>query len=292
MNTIALPAPVTAGRPRRVSGHPGLIAGTAILTLIVLMAILAPLIAPEDPYAQSLARRLRPPVWDEGGSWEHVFGTDKLGRDYLTRLIYGSQISLLIGICAALLSGIVGTTLGMVAGYFGGRVDMAINWLITVRLSMPIVLVALAVVGVIGGSLQVMIGVIGFLLWDRFAVVIRAATMQIRNMEYVTAARTAGCSTLRILLTEILPNLINPLLVVASLEVAHAILLEAALSFLGLGVQPPLPAWGLMIAEGKDYLLFMPYLIALPGAALFLLVLAINMIGDGVRDVTAPGGRG
>jgi peptide/nickel transport system permease protein len=171
-------------------------------------------------------------------------------------------------------------------------VDLLVTFLITVRLSMPVVLVALAVVAVVGGSLQVVIAVLGLLLWDRYAVVMRAATMQIREMDYVTAARAVGCSTFRILASEVMPNIANSLIVVATLEMAHAILLEAALSFLGVGVQPPLPSWGLMVSEGKDYILFgEPWLITIPGLALFLLVLAINLVGDGVRDVTAPENR-
>jgi len=265
--------------------------GSTIVVLVLLIAILAPLIAPHDPYHQDLLNRLKPPVWDSRGTWEHIFGTDHLGRDYLSRLIYGSRISLLIGIGAALISGIIGTFLGVMAGYFGGRVDMVVTFLITVRLSMPVVLVALAVVAIVGGSLQVVIGVLGLLLWDRFAVVMRSSTLQIRSMDYVTAARAVGCSTTRILMTEVMPNVVNNLIVIATLEIAHAIILEAALSFLGLGVQPPLPSWGLMVSEGKDMMLFEPWLITIPGVALFALVLSVNLLGDGMRDVTAPENR-
>ena len=236
-------------------------------------------------------RRLIPPVWDSRGTWDHVLGTDHLGRDYLSRLIYGARISLLIGFGAALISGLIGTVMGVMAGYFGGRVDMVVTFLITVRLSMPVVLVALAVVAIVGGSLQVVITVLGLLLWDRFAVVMRSSTLQIRSMDYVAAAQAVGCSTKRILMTEIMPNVVNNLIVIATLEMAHAIILEAALSFLGLGVQPPLPSWGLMVSEGKDMMLFEAWLITIPGVALFLLVLAINLMGDGVRDITAPENR-
>ncbi len=297
--TAALPTAESILQPsprlmmfRRMGRHAGLMLGGGVFLAIVLIALLAPLIAPADPYIQNVAGRLVSPVWEEDGSWLHLFGTDHLGRDYLTRLIYGARVSLLIGVCAAMISGLIGTTLGVTAGYFGGRVDTVITTIITIRLSLPVVLVALAVVGVIGGSLQVMIAVIGLLLWDRFAVVMRSATMQIRSLDYVAAARVSGCSTLRIVLTEVLPNVLNPLIVVATLEMAHAILLEAALSFLGLGVQPPLPSWGLMIAEGKNYILFKSWLIGVPGVALFALILAINLMGDGVRDITAPEGRG
>ncbi len=167
----------------------------------------------------------------------------------------------------ALISGVIGTALGVVAGYFGGRTDMVITFIITLRLALPFVLVAVAVVGLVGGSLQVVIIVLGLLLWNRYAVVMRSATQQIRNLDYIPAAEAVGCSTLRILLSEIMPNILNNLVVVATLEMANAILLEAALSFLGLGVQPPTPSWGLMVSEGKDLLFFEPWLITIPGVA-------------------------
>ena len=276
---------------KRFTGHQGVMIGAFIVLAIVLVALLAPILAPHDPYQQNLLGRLIPPVWDSRGSWDHVLGTDHLGRDYLSRLIYGARISLLIGFGAALISGLIGTVMGVMAGYFGGRVDMVVTFLITVRLSMPVVLVALAVVAIVGGSLQVVITVLGLLLWDRFAVVMRSSTLQIRSMDYVAAAQAVGCSTKRILMTEIMPNVGNNLIVIATLEMAHAIILEAALSFLGLGVQPPLPSWGLMVSEGKDMMLFEAWLITIPGVALFLLVLAINLMGDGVRDITAPENR-
>ncbi len=271
--------------------HQGVVIGALIVATVVLIALCAPLIAPHDPYYQDLLARLKPPVWDDRGSWDHILGTDHLGRDYLSRLIYGARISLLIGIGAALISGLIGTIMGVMAGYFGGRVDMVVTFLITVRLSMPVVLVALAVVAIVGGSLQVVIMVLGLLLWDRFAVVMRSSTLQVRSMDYVAAAQAVGCSTTRVLMTEIMPNVVNNLIVIATLEMAHAIILEAALSFLGLGVQPPLPSWGLMVSEGKDMMLFEPWLITIPGVALFLLVLSINLLGDGVRDITAPENR-
>ena len=239
---------------RRVRGHQGMIIGSLIVVSVLLIALLAPLLAPHDPYQQDLLKRLVPPVWDSRGSWEHVLGTDHLGRDYQSRLIYGARISLLIGIGAALI-------------------------------------VALAVVAIVGGSLQVVIAVLGLLLWDRFAVVMRSSTLQIRSMDYVAAARAVGCSTSRVLMTEVMPNVVNNLIVITTIEIAHAIILEAALSFLGLGVQPPMPSWGLMVSEGKDMMLFEPWLITIPGVALFLLVLAINLMGDGVRDITAPENR-
>ena len=276
---------------RRGLGHRGLVIGGVVLMAVVFAAVFAPWIVPHDPFDQDLLNRIVPPVWYDGGSWEHVLGTDHLGRDYLSRLIYGARISLIIGFATALISGIIGTVLGVTAGYFGGRVDMVITFVITTRLAVPVILVALAVVALIGSSLKTVILVLGFLLWDRYALVMRASTMQARSMDYVVAAQALGCSTVRILLTEIMPNLLNNLIVVATLEIAHAVILEAALSFLGLGVQPPLPSWGLMVAEGREYLLFDTWLITIPGLMLFLLVLSVNLLGDGIRDVTAPEGR-
>jgi peptide/nickel transport system permease protein len=277
---------------RRSLGHSGLVAGGVMLVAIVAVALAAPLIAPHDPYNQDLARRLIPPIWHAKGNWEHVLGTDKLGRDYLSRLVFGARISLLIGTLTVLISGTIGTAIGVCAGYFGGRVDAVLSYVVTTRLALPVVLVALASAALVGGSLQGVIVVLGLLLWDRFAVVTRSATQQIARTDYVEAARAIGCSTLRILLSEILPNILNALIVVATLEMAHAILLEAALSFLGLGVQPPLPSWGLMISEGKQYMFFSPWVIGIPATALVCLVLAINLVGDGLRDVTAPENRG
>jgi peptide/nickel transport system permease protein len=289
---ILAPSPGALLR-RRVFRHWGLMASGVILAVIVAMALLAPLLAPHDPYDQQLARKLIPPIWHAGAkaTWAHPLGTDHLGRDYLSRLIYGARLSLLIGLSAMLISGVIGTTLGVLAGYFGGRIDMAVTFIVTTRLSMPVVLVALAVVALVGSSLTVVIWVLGLLIWDRFAVVMRSATQQVRTREFITAARALGASTPRILLTEVAPNVANHLIVVATLEMAHAILLEAALSFLGLGVQPPTPSWGLMISEAKGLMFFDPWLITIPGTALFLLVLAINMLGDGLRDVTAPENR-
>ena len=292
-----VPLPVLEPSPaallrRRIFGHAGLLIGSAVLVVIVVMALAAPWLAPHDPFDQVLDRKLIPPVWSDGAkaTWEHPLGTDHFGRDYLSRLIWGARISLVIGFSAMLISGILGTVVGVLAGFFGGRVDMVANFLITTRLSMPVVLVAIAVVSLVGSSLTVVIWVLGLLIWDRFAVVMRSATMQVRNLDFVAAAQALGCSTGRIVFTEILPNIANHLIVVATVEMAHAILLEAALSFLGLGVQPPEPSWGLMISEAKGLMFFDGWLIAIPGTALFALVLSINLLGDGMRDVTAPGG--
>ena len=286
LSGAALPASL-----RFASKNKALVLGGAIVLAIALCAIFAPLIAPHSPYSQSLLNRLIPPVFMDGGGWKHPLGTDHLGRDYLSRLIYGTRISMIVGFATVALSGILGIGLGLAAGYYGGRVDLAVNFLLSVRLSMPIMLVVLALVGLVGNSLPLVIAVMAGFLWDRFIVVARSLTLQMRAREFVAAARAAGCSDLRIMVREILPNLAGPLIVVATLEVAHAILLEAALSFLGLGVQPPAASWGLMIAEAKTFVFFDAWLVNIPGAAIFVLVLGLNLLGDGVRRLVAPGTR-
>ena len=259
--------------------------GTAIVAIVLVAGLLAPWITPYDPFITNLDARMIPPSFMEGGRPENFLGTDQLGRDYFSRLIYGARISMLIGIATVITSGLIGITLGVLGGFFGGRVDDVVMFAITCRLSIPLILVALAVVGLVGSSLTVVVLTLGLLLWDRFAVVARSTTMQVRNLDYVAAAWAAGCSQAHILLREVLPNIIHHLVIVATLEMALAILLEAALSFLGLGVPPPLPSWGLMIAEAKEYMFFSPWIIMVPGISLFTLVLGINFMGDGLRDM-------
>lgn len=289
MTAITTNPPSRAGKTlRKMLQHPSLVVGVAIVAAMILIAVFAPLLAPHDPYAQDITRRAVPPVWYEKGTWENILGTDQLGRDYLSRLIYGARVSLLIGFSVVLISGLIGTTLGLLAGYFGGKVDTFVTFIVTVRLAMPVILVALAVVALFGGSMWVVITVLGLLKWDRFAVVVRSTTQQIRALDYIASAQTAGASTAWILIREVLPNIAPQLIVIATIEVASAILMEAALSFLGLGVQPPLPSWGLMISEAKSYMFFSFWLIAIPGIALATLVFAINLAGDGLRDMITP----
>ena len=263
--------------------HAAALLGALIVGGALLIALLAPYLAPHDPFAQNLDLRLVPPAWMDGSMPDHLLGTDQLGRDYLARLIYGTRVSMLIGVLTVVTSGVIGISLGIIGGFHGGRVDDAVMFLITCRLAIPLILVALTVVALAGSSLTVVILTLGLLLWDRFAVVARTATMQVRNLDYIAAAQAAGASRGYILLREVLPNIVQHLIVVATLEMALAILLEAALSFLGLGVPPPLPSWGLMIAEGKEYMFFSPWVIVIPGVALVILVLGINLLGDGLR---------
>ena len=273
----------------RLSGKTSLVLGGLIVVVITLAALIGPYFLTHDPFTQNLAQRVIPPIWMEGSHPDHLLGTDQLGRDYLARLVKGAQISLLIGVLTAMISGALGITLGMVGGYFGGRIDAAVMFVITCRLSIPLILVALTIVGLVGTSLTVVVLTLGLLLWERFAVVARTTTMQICKREFIDAARVCGASLPHILLREVLPNILPHLIVVMTLEIAIAILLEAALSFLGLGVPPPMPSWGLMIAEARDYMFFSPWIIMIPGVALFVLVFGINLTGDGLRDLLTGG---
>jgi peptide/nickel transport system permease protein len=276
---------------RRMLQHRGFLLGLGVIAVIALMALLAPWLSPHDPYAQDLGKRLVPPVWDAAGSWTHMLGTDHLGRDYLARLMYGARISLVIGLGAASIGCLIGVSLGIAAGYFGGRIDQVVGYLLTCQLALPTLLLAMALVFLIGPSVVVVIAIIGVLHWTYFLVVTRAATMQIRELDYVTAARALGCSRLQIIRHEVLPNLLNQIIVIFTLEVGIAIIAEASLSFLGVGVPAPNPSWGLLIAEGKNSMFFRPWLVVTPGVFLFLLVIAFNLMGDGLRDVTAPESR-
>ncbi|MCY0150408.1 ABC transporter permease [Hoeflea sp. G2-23] len=276
---------------RRWLSNSGIVIGGGLFFLVVFSALIGPYLLPHNAFDQSLIARLRPPMWS-GGTAEYPLGTDHLGRDYLARLLWGGRLSLMIGFLTILLAGTIGTTLGVVAGFYGGKIDFVVRFLIMVRLALPAVLIALAIAFLAGPSLKLLVLMLGLLLWDRFAVVARAMTLQLRSREFVTAARAVGCSDFTMIRRDILPNILNYLIIIATVEMANAVLIASALSFLGLGVQPPLPDWGLMIAEGKEYILFSPYLITLPGLAMMVLVLSVNLLGDGIRDVTDPEAKG
>ena len=287
MNT-SHPSPLQPAGPiprgmRRHAGSMWQASFLVVLAAILIAGIVGPWLIPTDPYTQDLLARLQAPAWAEGGSWDHVLGTDQLGRDILARLVYGVRVSAFIGLTVALLGGVIGTTLGVSAGYFGGWVDRVISFLITARLALPIILVALAVVAVFGASLTVITLVLGLLLWERYALVARTMAMGLREADFVTASRLLGRSHLRIIVRDILPNLTGNLLIIATVDAAMAITLEASLSFLGLGVPPPMPSLGLMIAEGKENMLFLPSLVVIPSIVLFLLVLCINRAGEVLR---------
>jgi len=282
-NTLASPLPATP-RGARLARF-GRNAGLAALALLVLAGLIGPYLIPHDPYSQDLLARLQEPVWAEGGDWNHILGTDQLGRDVLARALYGVRVSALIGLSVALMGGLIGTTLGVAAGYFGGAVDRVVSFLITARLALPIILVALAVVSVVGASLTVVVLVLGLLLWERYALVARTMAAGLRNAEFVTASRLLGCTHLQIIWRDILPNLVGNLLIIGTVDAAMAITLEASLSFLGLGVPAPMPSLGLMIAEGKENMLFQPSLVVIPSVVLFLLVLCVNRAGESLRAI-------
>lgn len=286
----ALPPP---SRSRRISLRRvwrfkwGLLAAV-VLALIVGSATFAPYLAPYDPLSVNIRHRLGPPAWMEGGTSAHILGTDQIGRDLLSRMVYGGRVSLVIGVTAVLISSTIGVLLGLAAGYFSGRLDWTIMTLINVMLTFPFVLLALAVIAVLGPSLINMIIVLGVADWPLYARVIRAETLAIREREFVVASRALGMGHLRIMFRQIFPNLVSLIVVIATLQVARVIILESFLSFLGLGVQPPTPAWGNMLGEGRVYMLNSWWIAAFPGLAIFVTTLAINLMGNALRDWLDP----
>jgi peptide/nickel transport system permease protein len=264
------------------------VGGAAIFIAIVLSAVFAPWIAPHDPVIVDIRHRMGPPAWMEGGTREHVLGTDQIGRDLLSRVIWGGRVSLVVGVTAVLLSSTIGILFGLAAGYFGGRLDWSIMTFINVMLTFPFVLLALAVIAVLGPSMPNMIIVLGVTGWPVYARVVRAETLALREREFVLAARALGGSHARIVFRQILPNLISPIVVIATLQIAQVIILESFLSFLGLGVQPPTPAWGNMLGEGRVYMLNSWWIAAFPGLAIFVTTLVINLIGNALRDWLDP----
>ena len=264
------------------------LAAALVLLLIVLITLAAPWLAPYNPVEVDIRHRLGPPAWMEGGKTDHWLGTDQIGRDLLSRMIYGGRVSLLIGVSAVAISSTIGVLLGLAAGYFGSKIDWIIMTLINVMLTFPFVLLALAVIAVLGASLINMIFVLGVAGWPIYARVIRAETMALREREFVVAGRALGMSHARIIFGQILPNLVSAIAVVATLQIAQVIILESFLSFLGLGVQPPTPAWGNMLGEGRVYMLNSWWIAAFPGAAIFVTTLVINLMGNALRDWLDP----
>ena len=262
--------------------------GLVLFLLIAVVAVIAPLLAPHDPFQQAIVQRLRPPAWLERGSAEHLLGTDQLGRDIFSRLIYGSRISLFVGAAAVLGAGLLGSVLGLLAGYFGGRLDYIISTLINAAWSFPFILLALIIVAVLGASLQNLVIALVATSWAAFARIVRGEVIAQRELDYVTAARSTGLPALRILLRHVLPNVSSSILVIASIEFGRAIIRESFLSFLGLGVPPSIPSWGGMLSEARPYIFTLPLLVTMPGALIFVTTLSVNLFGDGLRDALDP----
>jgi peptide/nickel transport system permease protein len=262
--------------------------GLLVVLVVMLAAAAAPLVAPFDPLEQDIGQRLREPGWQDAQGRVHALGTDHLGRDILSRIIFGSRIALLVGLAAVVISGVLGMIIGLVAGYFGGRMDDFLMRLADVQLAFPFILLAIAIIGVLGPSLQNIIIVIGVSSWVVYARVVRGEVLSIREREYVHAAVALGSRHWRVLVTHVLPNTFTPWLVVATLDMARVIVIESALSFLGLGVQPPTPTWGGMLADGRVYLSTAWWLATFPGLAILITVLGINLFGDGLRDTLDP----
>jgi peptide/nickel transport system permease protein len=281
----ALPRPATGWRaPRRYPLFP-----LAILVLfLVIPAVFAPLVAPYDPYQGSLRARLIPPFWQEGGTIEHLLGTDKLGRDMLSRVIYGARVSMAVSLIAIFVSGIIGTLLGVISGYFGGRTDSVVMRLVDISLSLPTILLALVLSAALGPSFTTVIFVISVLLWSRYARLVRGETLAIKERDFIARARVAGASHMRIMLVYILPNVVNSLVVLATLQVGYVILLESTLSFLGAGLPRAQPAWGLMVADGRELIVTAWWVSMFPGIAIMLTVLSLNLLGDWLRDHFDP----
>jgi peptide/nickel transport system permease protein len=263
----------------------------AVLGLFILTAALAPLLAPADPMAGSLENRLAPPAWIEGGSLQHILGADDLGRDILSRLIYGAQVSLAVSALAILGAGVAGTAIGMIAGYFGGWTDRIIMRIVDLALSFPIIMLALLFAALFGPSLVNIIIVLVMVLWSPYARMARGETLRVKKLDYVDLARTAGASHPAIIWRHILPNISGALIVLATLQVGTVIVLEASLSFLGVGVQPPTPSWGSMVAGGRNFIASAWWVSLIPGLAVLVVVLTANMLGDALADYLNPDRR-
>ncbi|HWD03764.1 MAG TPA: ABC transporter permease [Amycolatopsis sp.] len=259
-----------------------------VLVLMVLVALFAPLIAPYDPGAQDLLVRLHPPAWQAGGDASHLLGTDQLGRDILSRLCYGARVSLLVGACAALLAGLVGSAIGVVAGFLGGWFDRILMRLADIQLAFPPILLALAIVGFLGSGLWYVVLVLGLTGWVSYARVIRSEVLSLRTREFVTEARAIGVTDVAIMRRHLLPNVMAPIATIGTLQVAAAIVAEASLSYLGLGVPKQTVTWGGMLSDGQLYLGTSWWVAVFPGLALMITALAVNITGDVLRDVADP----
>lgn len=272
---------------KKILTTPKALIGITLILMVIFSAILAPWIAPHDPSQQNIAMRLKAPYF-MGGDSEYLLGTDALGRDILSRMIYGSRVSLLVSIASVIGAGLIGTFFGVISGFFRGRVDNLIMRLVDIQMTIPFLVLALVIMAVLQPGLQNIIIVLVITGWVRYARIARAQTMVVKQNEFVLAAEALGAGKIRIMCSDVTPNIMIPLLILGTLEVGQMILAEAALSFLGLGVQPPTPTWGGMVADGRDYLSYAWWVPTLPGMAILITVLGINFFGDWVRDSFDP----
>ncbi len=264
------------------------LAGLAVIAAALLVAVFAPALAPADPVKNRLLDRLTPPMWAQGGSARYPLGTDTLGRDVLSRLLHGARVSLIVGLAAVLVAGVVGVALGLVAGYRGGWADDLLMRLGDIQLAFPVLLLGVAVIAVLGASLANMIFVLGASGWVTYARIARGETLSLKERDFVAAARALGAPAGHVVTRHLLPNILPPLMVVTTFSVARTIIAEASLSFLGLGLPPPTPSWGAMLDEGRNYITTGWWLALFPGLAILVLVLAINLCGDWLRDALDP----
>ncbi|QPC42398.1 ABC transporter permease [Kaustia mangrovi] len=270
------------------AGNRMALAAAAVVGIFVVLAVFAPLIAPQDPNETDLFRRLQPPVWMAGGDWAYPLGCDGLGRDILSRIVYGARISIFIGAAVILLATTVGIMAGLAAGYLRGWVDVAISRLVDILLGFPYLIFAIGLMAMMGPGLQNIVIALAYKEWVIPCRVVRGETLAAREIEYVEAARALGASRGHIMLREIMPNILSPVIVVSTIRMAHVIILEASLSFLGLGVQPPTASWGSMVADGRAFILEAWWVSTFPGLAILLLVLSINVASQGLRDAFDP----
>ena len=285
---FAPPTPERVGLGQSLRRYKTALVGLVFLLALLLTALTAPLISPHDPHKVSVADRLKPAAWMLGGTSKYLLGTDSLGRDILSRLIYGARVSIMVGLASVAISGVVGITLGLVAGFFGGKLDDLIMGLAEVQLAFPFILLAITVMAVLGPGLFNVIAVLGVSRWVAYGRVVRGQVLTVREKEFVEAARALGYPVYRVMLFQILPNITSPLIVIATFAVAGNIISESSLSFLGLGVPTSTVTWGSMLAEGREYLRVAWWLATFPGLAIMLTVLSINLIGDWLRDFFDP----
>jgi ABC-type dipeptide/oligopeptide/nickel transport system permease subunit len=264
------------------------VAAVGVVALFVLMALFAPWIAPQDPNDSDLMRRLQPPVWMEGGEWSYFLGCDALGRDLLSRIIYGSRVSIFIGATVIVLATGIGIATGLLAGYLGGWVDSVISRIVDILLAFPYLLFAIGLMAMMGPGLHNIILALAYKEWVIPCRLVRGETMALRDIEYVEAARSVGASSWYIMGRELLPNILSPVIVVSTIRMAHVIILEASLSFLGIGVQPPTASWGSLVADGRSFIMDAWWISSFSGVAILALVLAINVASQGLRDAFDP----